>query len=91
MDKTHADELAEFIREHRSSEGNFDKLYAKLNEEANSNNNDGEYSTSLSEIQDNLLPAYQAAKETGGTAWPEFEKFVTAFEKAVTAVKREQQ
>jgi hypothetical protein len=51
MGKTHLDETMAFIREHRSSEGNFEKLYAKLEEEANRDDNEEEYKNSLSEIK----------------------------------------
>ena len=87
MDKSQLDELAVFIREHRSSESNFDKLSNKLDEAAN--NGSGDFSSSLSEVKEKLIPPYQKARETGGSAWPEFEKFVSEFEKTVTEAIRE--
>lgn len=82
MDKTQLENLAAFIREHRSSEGNFEKIYAKLEEVTN--DEDAEFAASLSDIKEKTVPPYQKAKEVGGTAWPEFEKFVSEFEKTVT-------
>ena len=82
MDKRQLEDLAAFIREHRSSESNFEKIYAKL-EEANAGADD-EVKASFSEIKEKAAPTYQKAKETGGTAWPEFEKFVSEVEKTIT-------
>jgi len=87
MDKTQLEDLAAFIREHRSSEGNFEKIYAKLEEVTN--DDDAEFAATLSDIKEKTVPPYQKAKEAGGTAWPEFEKFVSEFEKTVTeAIKK---
>ena len=41
------------------------------------------------EVKEKLIPPYQKARETGGSAWPEFEKFVSEFEKTVTEAIRE--
>jgi len=75
-----AEDLSSFIRENRSNEANFDTLYAKLIELSNS-----ESKNSLVNFEDIMAKAetYKQAKEYTGTAWPEFEKFVSAFEKAV--------
>lgn len=69
--------LAAFLREHRSNEANFEKLAAKLDETPGLPN--GEAIAEKAE-------AYRKARETGGTAWPEFEKFVSEFERAVVGV-----
>ncbi|HYO21336.1 MAG TPA: hypothetical protein VER36_02955 [Flavisolibacter sp.] len=84
MDKAHLEEVAAYIREHRSNEENFEKLNAKLKEEA-VNNTPG---LSMQDIQ-TRADEYRKAKETGGSAWPEFEKFVSQFEKAVVEAIRE--
>ena len=81
MDKSHLEEVAAFIREHRSNESNFEKLHQKLEEELSAD--DENYTTQLKEISEKNVEEYTKAKETGGTAWPEFEKFITAFERAV--------
>ena len=87
MDKTHFEELAAFIREHRSNESNFEKLYAKLEEEPSKGGSPA-YREALPSIK-TKAEEYQKAKETGGIAWPEFEKFVSEFEKAVMEALRE--
>ncbi|RZJ99859.1 MAG: hypothetical protein EOO46_21740 [Flavobacterium sp.] len=87
MDKSQLEDLAAFIREQRSSESNFEKIYAKL-EEVN-NDEDPEFKSAISDIKEKGVPTYQKAKEASGTAWPEFEKFVSEFEKTVTeAIKK---
>jgi hypothetical protein len=89
MNKTHLEDVAAFLREHRSSESNFDKLYAKLEEESAKGTADADYQQALSEIKEKSIPTYQKAKEAGGTAWPEFEKFVSEFERTVTEALRD--
>jgi len=84
MQKTHLEEVADFIKQHRNNEGNFELIYAKLEEEAGAVDN-SDYTSSLQEIKEKAAPEYKKAKEKGGTAWPEFEKFVSEFEKTVTA------
>ena len=86
MDKAQLEELAAFIREHRSSESNFELLVNKLNEASNGDNH---LAAPLSEIKEKLIPPYEKAKEAGGTAWPEYEKFVSEFEKTITEALRE--
>ncbi|HET7896020.1 MAG TPA: hypothetical protein VFL47_00070 [Flavisolibacter sp.] len=80
------DSVLQFIREHRSSEGNFDVLQQQLEkaiESARQQNETG-LAEALQEVKEKYATAYQKAKETGGSAWPEFEKFVTQFELALT-------
>jgi len=78
---------AAFIREHRGNEGNFEKLYNKLETEIQERRGAEKYVTLLQEIKEKTVPEYKKATETGGTAWPEFEKFVTEFERAVVNAK----
>jgi hypothetical protein len=87
MDKTQLEEVAAFIREHRSNESNFEKLYAKLEEETGKD--DTNYTNQLQEIKEKGAEEYRKAKQTSGTAWPEFEKFVSEFEKTVVEALRE--
>lgn len=82
--KIHLEEVATFIREHRSSEAHFDKLYAALIAEIESDDQVDAYKQELLTIKDKAA-AYKVVKNTGGTSWPEFEKFTTAFERAVIA------
>ena len=81
--KNHLEEVAAFIREHRSNEANFEKLYAKLTTETDAADADENYRKCLLEVKEKTAEAYKVAKENGGTTWPEFEKFVSGFEKAV--------
>ncbi|MDB5205166.1 MAG: hypothetical protein JWR72_241 [Flavisolibacter sp.] len=82
-DKKHFEEVAAFIKEHRSNEAAFEKLYTRLVEETEAQASDAAYKTDLLQVKQKAAEEYNKAKETGGTAWPEFEKFVTGFEKAV--------
>ena len=89
MDKKLKD-LTAFLREHRSNEGNFEKLYQKLQEETTREDADAQYRNELQALVEKEADEYRKAKEAGGTAWPEFEKFASGFEKAVVnATKKE--
>ena len=66
--------LSAFVHEHRSNEANFEKLVTKLNE-ANALPN--------REAINEKAEEYRKAKEVGGSAWPEFEKFITEIEKTL--------
>lgn len=70
--------LMEFIKEHRSNEANFEKLLARLQDEGT-----GSVISNKEEILEKGK-MYKEMKESTGSAWPEFEKFVTAFEVGVT-------
>jgi ribosomal protein L16 Arg81 hydroxylase len=87
-DKNHLQELAKFIREHRSSEGHFETLYKRLVAEQQTvqqraSEPEQEYAMNLTEALEKHAATYQQHKETGGSAWPEFENFVSHFEKSV--------
>lgn len=81
MEKSHLENVAAFIREHRSNESNFKILQQKLEEETGAG--DENYASQLKEIKEKNIEEYTKARENGGTTWPEFEKFISAFEKAV--------
>ena len=89
MDKKHLESLAEFIKENRSNESNFEKIYRKLEEERANGNGHPAYATALEEIKQKSAIEYHKAKETGSTAWPEFEKFVSDFEKTISMALKE--
>lgn len=95
--KERLEQVLSFIREHRSNEGNFDVLYAKLEEECEAVNgsatsNENNYLASLNEAKEKQADVYRQAKEQNSSAWPEFEKFVTEFETSVTeALKSEKE
>ncbi len=79
----HLEKVTAFIREHRSNEGDFEKIYTRLTEESEMPGSDDAYKNNLLEVKEKAAEEYRKAKEINGTAWPEFEKFVTGFEKAV--------
>jgi peptide-methionine (R)-S-oxide reductase len=80
------DELLQFIREHRSSEGNFDKIAQELETRISTaqEQNDTALAQKLQEVKEKYGDTYTKAKETSGSAWPEFEKFITQLELALT-------
>lgn len=84
-EKQHLEELAQFIRAHRSSEGHFQALYDRLAAELKAIHSaeENDYTTALAEAAEKHAAAYRQSKDTGSTTWPEFENFVTHFEKAV--------
>ncbi len=47
-------------------------------------NNDGSYIQNLKEIKEKQAEEFRQTKQNGGSAWPEFEKFVTEFERTLT-------
>lgn len=84
MSENHLEELKHFIRDHRNSEGNFELLIRKLDDELKNNHNDNiAYKEALQEIKTKQVEEYSIAKSKGGSTWPEFENFVSAFEKAL--------
>lgn len=78
----HMKDVAAFLREHRSNESNFEKIYKRLQEEERQPGTDPDYKAALRDAKDRA-EEYQTAKQKG-VAYPEFEKFVSEFEKAVT-------
>lgn len=84
------EEIMQNIRAHRSSESNYAALQEELDraiaasKQASSESLAGE----LQEVKEKYAAEYEKAKETGGSAWPEFEKFVTQFERALTNAAR---
>lgn len=84
MDKARLEDTAAFLRDHRSSEEHFEIILSRLNEDTANAAFDETHRRRLQEIGDKLVATYRKAKETGGSAWPEFENFVADYEKAVT-------
>jgi len=84
MTNEHREEIMNFIRQYRSNETNFEKLYLKLEEELLDKDVDTEYVASLLELKEKQAVTYRQAKKEGISAWPEFENFVSGFEKTVT-------
>jgi hypothetical protein len=77
------------IRELRSNEENFNTLYQKLEKTINLAQQAGHHSLAdeLQETKEKQAAEYSKAKEATGNAWPEFEKFVTQFERSLTTAK----
>ena len=83
MEKQRLEDLLSFIRQYRSNSANFEKIYAKLQEEIARTDGSKEYTDRLKEIDQKQVDEYKQAKETGTTAWPEFENFIAEFETAI--------
>jgi hypothetical protein len=79
------DEQKAFLREKRGSEAHFDDLLNSLHKAiaAAEAQQDSQTANQLKEVSEKQVPAYTTAKQNGGTAWPEFEQFVTAWERAL--------
>ena len=73
-----------FIRDNRGNEASFEDLYQKLLDELRDEESSSAYREKLEEIKEKQAEVYRQAKDTQGSAWPEFENFVSEFEKAVT-------
>lgn len=82
----HLEALSAFIREHRSNEANFGKLAAKLDEVLDDSAQDVAVHAAFAAVKE-YAGTYQEARERSGSAWPEFEQFVTQFERALISVK----
>lgn len=90
LTKEHLQQVLEFIREHRSTEGGFTPIHSKLEEELSTAEPGSEYYTTLQETKEKHLEAYTTARGQGGSAWPEYENFVAEFEKGITAALKEE-
>jgi hypothetical protein len=76
-----AGETLQFIRERRTQEGNFEALQQRLEAEIAAA---GEpLKSKLQSVQEKEGANFLALRQKGGSAWPEFEQFVTAFERAL--------
>ena len=87
-DKKQLEELLAFVRTQRGKEGNFESIYNKLVEECKATSDEG-YRNQLGEIKEKQAATYRQAKEAGAVAWPEFENFVSEFEKTITSMLKE--
>ena len=85
------DQIMQQIREQRSSESNYAALLQLLDKTLASpaTATDASYRDALQEVKEKYAAEYEKAKDTGGTAWPEFEKFVSQFEKALLNSRKE--
>ena len=73
-----------FICDNRGNEASFEDLYQKLLDELRDEESSSAYREKLEEIKEKQAEVYRQAKDIQGSAWPEFENFVSEFEKAVT-------
>ena len=87
-DPRHLEDTLAYIRQQRSNESNFKALYDRLEQEGREEANGEEICRELQEIKEKNGEAYLQARATSGQAWPEFENFVSSFEKALTEALR---
>jgi hypothetical protein len=80
------EQIMQVVRENRSSESNFETLLQQLDKATGlaQQSNNTALADDLQEVKEKYVAEYQKAKETGGSAWPEFENFVTQFERLMT-------
>jgi hypothetical protein len=86
------EEFMQRIRENRSSESNFELLVQQLEKATGvaQQANHTSLSADLQEVNEKYVAEYRKSKENGGTAWPEFEKFVTQFERVLMNAGKEE-
>ena len=93
--KEQLEDFLQFIRERRSDESHFGELNNKLDEVistlSNLDNGNTAFVDRLKEVKEKQATEYMQAKENGGTAWPEFEKFITQLETSATAELKDKQ
>lgn len=77
--------LQEFLRSHRSNEANFAAISQKLDEALSQAGDGTEFFDALEETKEKYGAAYATARENNGAAWPEFENFITHFERGIVA------
>lgn len=77
MDTPDAQQLLALLREHRGNEANFQQI----NEAVTAGISGG--LTPLQEVQDKYAETYTKAREQGGSAWPEFERYVSELERCL--------
>lgn len=82
MSTTEAQQLLNFLREHRGNEANFQQINEAVTASI------GNSIPGLQEVQDKYADAYTTAREQGGSAWPEFERYVSELEKCLVAVDK---
>ena len=79
------EELFTLIKEKRSKESSFEEIYKQLIAETTNSERKESYQQKLREIDNKSASTYKKARELTDAAWPEFENFVSEFEKAVMA------
>ncbi len=84
-------EILATVREARSSESHFDRIEQALETALAMAQKEGDsaLANELQDVQEKYAAEYRKAKETRDSAWPEFEKFVTQFERAMTGADKQ--
>lgn len=82
----------QFIQEHRSNESHFEKLNTLLEQvledkELVNGASDKSFLEALNAVKQKQSEEYRVMKEKQGSAWPEFEKFVSQFERSLIDAK----
>lgn len=83
------EQIMQTIRDNRSSESNYTLLQQELDKTIAASRQAGnpDVTKDLEDVKEKYAAEYEKSKEAGGTAWPEFEKFVTQFERALSQAK----
>ncbi|MFN2458263.1 MAG: hypothetical protein ABR502_08700 [Chitinophagaceae bacterium] len=63
-------------------------MYQKIEEDLRNPESDPGYIRNLQGIKTKQAEAFRKTKEGGSSAWPEFEKFVSDFERVLTETLR---
>jgi hypothetical protein len=87
--REHLQQTQDFIRQHRSNEANFSLLQTKLEEELTAAKPNKEYYEALLAVKEKQLAAYTEAQKNRDSAWPEFENFITSFERTIAGALNE--
>ena len=86
--KSQLESFLAFIKDRRSDESNFEEINRKLETILQTTQGDQQEGTTfidnLTDIKEKQAEEYKKAKEVGGTAWPEYEKFVSQLERSIT-------
>jgi hypothetical protein len=85
------EEIRQVVRDNRSSESNFDLIVQQLDKSIAlaQTENKSALAGELQEVKEKYAAEYEKVKETGSTAWPQFEKFVTHFERTLTQAAKD--
>jgi hypothetical protein len=79
------EEIIDAVREARSSESNFETIVQELDKAIAlaQKENRQTLTEDLQEVANKYAAEYRKSKEIRGTAWPEFENFVSQFERVL--------
>lgn len=80
-------QLLAYLREHRGNEANFQQINEQIGKALQEEVYAGQREL-LQAVQDKYADAYTTAREQGGSAWPEFERYVSELEKCLVAADK---